>query len=83
MRIILTGTEAKEKLKALLETEEYGAYGIGKKDQVAGYYQEGEVYAAFDNTTNNCWTEEFSTEENAIKFCNGEQVEDSHGNIVG
>jgi hypothetical protein len=79
---ILKEVEAKEKLDYLLANYEKAPFG-DKNDRVSGYYTIEDFYIAFDNTTNNCWVEEFSTKENAINFCMGKETEDRHGNIVG
>lgn len=36
------------------------------------YFTEGSKFIAVDNTTCDCWVEEFDTPEEAIKWCKGE-----------
>ncbi|HML73336.1 MAG TPA: hypothetical protein PKB02_02450 [Anaerohalosphaeraceae bacterium] len=45
---------------------------------VAGYFQEGTDgrWVAFDNRTGSCWVEEFYTQEQAIDWINGKDIED-------
>lgn len=37
-----------------------------------GYYIDNGVYVAFDNSTNDCWIEEFKTRKEALKWLNDE-----------
>jgi myo-inositol-hexaphosphate 3-phosphohydrolase len=46
---------------------------------VAGYFQDGTIgrtWIAFDNRGGNCWVEEFYTQEQAIDWINGKDIED-------
>ncbi len=83
---IITGEKAKEELKKLL-TDELYQKRLDTNFIGVGYYSEKlngkEVFTAFDNTTHDCWVENFGDEENAIKYCNREEAKDINGIIVG
>lgn len=75
---VLTGEEARKVLGEILESErksprlEFPAH-IG----TVGYFHdttgEGDnIYAAFDNSSGDCWCEDFKTKEGAEKWCRGE-----------
>jgi hypothetical protein len=42
------------------------------------YCQDNGVWVGCDNSTNNCWVEEFNTEEDVIKWLNDEPVYDAN-----
>jgi hypothetical protein len=64
------GEEAKQILSKILASAKdndkgtvYAAYSGS-----TGMYKDGEKYVAFDNSTNDCWVEEFREEEGAAKW---------------
>lgn len=61
--MIYRGNKAKEILKRNLDDRAY--------NECKGYYGEGLVWVAFDNSYGNCWVEEFQTEEMAICWLEG------------
>ena len=78
-RTILVGEEASKMLHDILIRQQsqgegfYYPFGIGQ----TGYYRdvnsnEEVVYTAFDNTSGDCWVEDFKTIEGAIDYCKGE-----------
>lgn len=66
--MMYTGEEAKKILEEILANEKDGHYPLHEGD--TGYYGEAhdQYFVAFDNTTGDCWVEEFSTEERAIHW---------------
>ena len=40
-----------------------------------GYHLENDTWVVWDNTTGDCWVEEFNTEEKCQKYLNGEDPE--------
>ena len=56
--MIYTGIKANQILKQNLENKECHV--------CSGYFLEGDVWIAFDNSTKDCWVEEFATKEMAI-----------------
>jgi len=72
--IVLTGKKAKSTLDGILAEAEGTPYPA---PYVTGYFKEKgprpEIeYVAFDNTTRDCWVEEFETAEEAAAWCRGE-----------
>lgn len=64
---ILKGNEAKEALSKLLSDANASPYN---KPYVTGYYLKSDnVFVAFDNTTADCWVEEFTSDKEAEEFC--------------
>ncbi len=61
-----TGDKAKKILAEILANEKDGLYPLHYGD--TGYYGEAndQYFVAFDNTTGDCWVEEFATEKRAI-----------------
>ncbi|MBI9009997.1 MAG: hypothetical protein JEZ05_08190 [Tenericutes bacterium] len=41
-------------------------------DPILYYFKDGDKYIGVDNTTHNCWVEEFDTLEEVLKWINGE-----------
>lgn len=68
---IITGKLAQYMLSYILNDFEDRSLRI-KTPAVAGYFKEGDVYICFDNTSWNCWTEETTHQELALKWCLGE-----------
>lgn len=64
--MIYTGNEAKKVLEEILANSEGSSYPLHKG--ATGYYWDENVFVAFDNTTCDCWVEEFITEEGAKKW---------------
>ncbi|NPV00030.1 MAG: hypothetical protein HPY53_01495 [Brevinematales bacterium] len=76
---LLKGKEAKEYVeKALKYAEDHKGYGAEVYGYKAGYYEEGKVYVAFDNTDNCCWVEEFKSPREAEQWCLGEIDSDGY-----
>lgn len=69
---ILIGRFAKATLEELLKDR--------KTNNSRGYFIDGNKYIAYDNSTFDCWVEEFSKEENAICWL-GKYFEISEENI--
>lgn len=74
---MLTGKQAKETLDKLLSDGNCTPF---PKPYIAGYYksdnvnsgfdvESDNVFVAFDNTTAECWTEEFASDKDAEKWC--------------
>lgn len=40
------------------------------------YFKSKNVFIAIDNSSNNCWVEEFRDIKNCMKYLNGEALED-------
>lgn len=49
-----------------------GDYAVNEHGYCCGHYQEGEIWIAFDNSTGDCWVEEFHTEQECIDYLKGE-----------
>jgi hypothetical protein len=49
-----------------------GDHAINEYPKTKGYYPDKDRWVAFDNTTGNCWVEEFESEELALSWLNGE-----------
>lgn len=59
----------------MLGIAEDGAYETFEEaPHIAFYYPTSKGFAGIDNTTGDCWVEEFDTEEEAIAWCKGEDV---------
>jgi hypothetical protein len=52
-----------------------GDYAVNKYGLCDGYYPDGGIYIAFDNTSGNCNVEEFELEEDAVKWLNHDYEE--------
>ena len=64
---MLKGIEAKQTLEKILSDSKCTPYG---KPYIAGYYKASDnAWVAFDNTTCECWTEEFASDKDAEKWC--------------
>ena len=73
--IVLTGDDARKAVAEILASEKDGRYPL--RVGTAGYFRDttgdGEiVYSSFDNTTGDCWCEDFKTAEGAEKWCRNE-----------
>ena len=64
-KIIVTGQQARQILNEILEHD-----GYMYKQGYVGYFQAGDSYVAFDNTTADCWVEEFESKEDAVQWIN-------------
>lgn len=51
-----------------------GDYAINELGYCCGHYQEGDKWIAFDNSTGDCWVEEFHTEQECIDYLKGEDT---------
>ncbi|MDR1716466.1 MAG: hypothetical protein LBS20_11545 [Prevotella sp.] len=54
-----------------------GDYAVNKYGLCDGYYKDGNIFIAFDNTSGNCNVEEFEFEEDAVKWLNHEYEDPS------
>ena len=63
----LIGNKAKEKFSRLINAKSI-RYGDPDKDYIKGLFQKDNKWVAFDNTTGDCWTEEFNTKKQAMKY---------------
>ena len=72
MALLITGKSADRYVSACLHTV-HGGYGLYQPDGyplLKGYYWsdlEG-CYVAFDNTTGECWVEDYHTREQALEW---------------
>ena len=68
---IIYGDEAEQYLTEVLDGE-VGELMFHHKSgkNLAGCYQDGDHWVAFDNTTNECWVEEFESENESIEWIN-------------
>ena len=69
--MLYTGEQAHQIVGEILEsitTDKNGnsSYPAHEGDQ--GYYKEGDKWVAFDNSTCDCWVEEFNTRKEAIDW---------------
>lgn len=65
--MMYTGEEAENILNDILSNQEGDHYP--KHEGATGYFlDESGVYVAFDNTTCDCWVEEFDTDKRAIDW---------------
>lgn len=77
-KTIYTGMQAKLICNRILNegyNEETGKYEIELEDtdiHSTGYWKEDGTWVAFDNTTGDCWVEEFKTEAKARRWCDYE-----------
>jgi len=85
---ILTGEKARCVLDEILEgVVDFGnAIKYPVLEGVVGFYRVPRdgvsgVYCAFDNSTGDCWVEDFLTEEGARKWCSGELSTDDVRNL--
>ena len=80
---ILTGDEARKVVKEILANEPKPGDYVNKEAVypvhlgAVGYFRDTtgdgkNAYSAFDNSTGDCWCEDFRTEEGARKWCSGE-----------
>lgn len=76
---ILTGDEARQVLKEILGSQQGNGDGFHypAHQGAVGYYLnvtgEGEqCFTAFDNTSCDCWVEDFETRDGAVMYCQGE-----------
>ena len=69
---LLTGEEAQKVLGEILESERRSrSLTFPAHTGAQGYFRDGAKYVAFDNSTNDCWVEEFRTKIGAEKWCRG------------
>lgn len=69
---LLTGEEAQKILGEILESERRSrSLTFPAHTGAQGYFRDGAKYVAFDNSTNDCWVEEFRTKIGAEKWCRG------------
>lgn len=67
MKDFLKGEEAEKMCRKILDHWYIdGTYNLflGTK----GWFKDGKTYVAFDNTTGDCWIEEFSNEKSAERW---------------
>jgi hypothetical protein len=80
---IIIGDDAKNTLSKLLDNESYKTDNFKGVGYFSTNHKGIETFIAFDNTTNNCWVEEFSSEKKAINFCKGNPTKNINGYMVG
>ena len=69
---VLTGEEAKKVLDEILESERKSrSLTFPAHTGATGFFYEKPRYVAFDNSSNDCWVEEFRTATGARKWCQG------------
>lgn len=72
---LYVGREAQEVLGAILDSGRDGENGKETNyplhPEAVGYFKDGEKFVAFDNTTQDCWVEEFKNEDTAKMWING------------
>lgn len=84
---ILTGEEARNTVGEILANEPKPGDYVNKEALypvhlgAVGYFAEtlkdgSQVYSAFDNSTGDCWCEDFKTRDGAVKWCRGEMSTD-------
>ena len=69
-----TGTTARMVCEAILSSSKeppYSAKIQGYEHRSTGYWKEGKIYIAFDNTTEDCWVEEFPSRKKAADYAMG------------
>ena len=87
MAEILTGNEAQKVLGEILESErKNSSLTFPAHTGARGYFYEKPKFVAFDNSSNDCWVEEFRTKLGAEKWCQGhlstDQVNDLEEGIM-
>ena len=87
MAEILTGKEAQKVLGEILESERKNrTLSFPAHTGTRGYFYEKPKFVAFDNSSNDCWVEEFRTKLGAEKWCQGhlstDQVNDLEDGIM-
>ena len=61
---LLTGEEAQKVLGEILESERRSrSLTFPAHTGAQGYFRDGAKYVAFDNSTNDCWVEEFGVQD--------------------
>ncbi len=58
--VLLSGQDAKDVLKSILHNKRQNTDKYPEPFE-AGCFQEGDMWVGFDNTTGDCWVEEFKT----------------------
>ncbi len=67
--MLYTGKEAKKIVHEILESiDDNGRYPYCEGD--SGYYKDGKVWCAWDNSSGDCWVEEFKTKKECIDWIN-------------
>lgn len=65
--MVYKGKRAKQVLTEILaHVTDNGRYPHHEGD--AGYYRDGKKYVAFDNSTCDCWVEEFPSRKQAVAY---------------
>ena len=72
---VLQGKEAEKVLTKILDDREKETNNgvVSEKYPepfVSGYYQEDKRWVAFDNTSGDCWVEDYPSEKSAAKYAN-------------
>ena len=82
MTEILTGKEAQKVLGEILESERRSrSLNFPAHTGARGYFYEKPKFVAFDNSSNDCWVEEFRTKLGAEKWCQGYLSTDQVNNL--
>ncbi len=66
---IYTGEEARIVCDLILRNEDYSTPIEGYEVCSVGFWREGDKWIAYDNTTGDCWVEEFKTRVEAKEYC--------------
>lgn len=87
IRDILTGEAAKAKFEELMKDSiEPNSVSVYQErldeNRIGGVWKDGKLWIAFDNWTHNCNVEEFSSEEEAVKFAKGITATTIDGTII-
>lgn len=71
---ILIGETAEQVVFEILQSNNSQNGNYPAHTGAKGYYKDDDgVYVAFDNSTNDCWIEEFNTRKEALKWLNDEE----------
>ena len=66
---IYEGEEAYKVCNMILANGGYSTPIEGYDVFSAGFWREGDKWMAYDNTTGDCWVEEFKTRKEAKEYC--------------
>ena len=71
MTTIYKGEDAKRVCGMILANDNYDTPLKGYDHLSAGYWKEDGKWIAYDNTTGDCWVEEFETRRQAAQYAEG------------
>lgn len=69
MATIYEGEEAYKVCNMILANGDFSTPIEGYEVFSAGFWREGDKWIAYDNTTGDCWVEEFKTRKEAKEYC--------------